>query len=87
MPIFDINCPNCGQINDIWAKIDDMHPACPQCGHATVRLISPVRLQLDIEPYFDENLADARKCPNGQWVKSRQHKRQLLKDMDLAEVG
>lgn len=87
MPLYDVQCPNCGQVDDVWAKIADDQAMCPQCGVATKRLISPTRLQLDIEPYFDENLADAKTSPAGQWVTSRQHKRQIMKEQGLVEVG
>lgn len=87
MPIYDIECRNCGPITDIWAKIDDLHPACPQCGHATRRLISPPHIICDLTPYFDENLADARKAPQGSYVTSRQDRKRKLKEFGLVEVG
>ena len=87
MPLYDAECRNCGPIYDIWARINETEPDCPKCGGKMKRLISPTHIQCDIDPYFDENLADAKTSPNGQWVKSRQHKKQLLKDQDLAEIG
>lgn len=87
MPIYDVFCPNCGEITDIWAKVDDMHVACPQCGSKTKRLMSPTRIICDLEPYFDENLADPKKSPHGQWVMSRQDKKNKLKEQNLVESG
>jgi putative FmdB family regulatory protein len=87
MPLYDYKCPNCGEIEDIWAKILEMNLICPDCGGMMVRLMSPTRIICDIEPYFDENLADPKKSPNGQWVKSRQDKKSKLKEQNLVECG
>ena len=87
MPIYDCNCPKCGIIEDVWAKIDNLYPACPKCGWAMTKLISPTRIICDIQPYFDENLADPKKSPHGQWVMSRQDKKSKLKEQGLVESG
>lgn len=87
MPLYDISCPKCGEIADIWAKIEEIHPICPQCGMATERLISPTRIICDISPYWDENLADARKAPHGCYVTSRQDRKKKMKEFGLAEIG
>jgi putative FmdB family regulatory protein len=87
MPLYDCRCPECGEKEDIWARIDELSPKCPECGRGMMRLISPTRIICDITPYFDENLADAKKCPDGQWVKSRQHRKVIMKEQGLAEIG
>ena len=87
MPIYDYHCPNCGDLQDIWAKIDEMEMQCSECMAPMTRLISPTRIMCDIEPYFDENLGDAKKCPEGQWVKSRQHRKNIMKEQGLREIG
>ena len=87
MPLYDVDCPNCGEITDIWAKIAENHVSCPRCGAKTKRLISPTRIICDLEPYFDENLAHPQKSPHGQWVTSRQDKKKKLKEQGLAEIG
>ena len=87
MPIYDVLCKNCGELTDIWAKIADIHVSCPQCGAKTERLISPTRIICDLEPYFDENLADAKKTPHGQWVTSRQDRKRKMKECNLREIG
>ena len=86
MPIYDVLCPQCGELTDIWAKIDEFNKSCPMCGKETKRLLSPTRIQCDLEPYFDENLAD-RRDTQGKWVNSRQHRKQLMKDQGLIEMG
>ena len=87
MPLYDYNCPKCGELIDIWAKIEEMHKECAQCGGVMYRLMSPTRIICDLEPYFDENLADAKKSPHGQWVMSRQDKKKKLKEQNLVECG
>ena len=82
MPIYDLECPNCGEITDIWAKIEEMAKECPFCGAKTRRLMSPTRIICDLEPYFDENLAD-NQDKEGKWVQSRQHRCQLMKEQGL----
>jgi putative FmdB family regulatory protein len=86
MPLYDVKCPNCGEIKDIWAGIDENQVICPQCGAKTERLMSPTRIICDLTPYFDENLADAHDV-HGKWVESRQHKREIMKAQDLVEIG
>lgn len=85
MPLYDYRCPKCGELTDIWAKIDEKIKGCPQCGEDMARLLSPTRIQCDLRPYWDENLAD-RANPHGQYVESRQHRRQLMKEQGLAEL-
>ena len=87
MPIYDILCPKCGEIADIWAKIEETRVNCPKCGAETTRLISPTRIICDLEPYWDENLADAKKSPQGQYITSRQHRKRVMKEQGLREVG
>jgi putative FmdB family regulatory protein len=86
MPIYDVKCPQCGELTDIWAKIEEFKAKCPMCGKETQRLMSPTNIQCDLTPYFDENLAD-KKDIHGKWVKSRQHRKNIMKDQGLVEIG
>ena len=87
MPIYDCECEKCGIKEDIWAGIECIHPKCPECGLKMVRLMSPTRIICDIEPYYDENLADARKAPQGSYVQSRQDRKRKMKELGLVETG
>lgn len=87
MPIYDVKCPNCGIVEDIWAKVIETEALCPKCGAKTARLISPTRIICDLEPYFDENLADARKAPQGCYVQSRQDRKRKMRELGLTEAG
>jgi putative FmdB family regulatory protein len=87
LPLYDCECSNCGILDDIWAGVMEINPPCPRCGKLMVRLISPTRIICDIDPYFDENLADARKAPQGLYVQSRQDRKHKMKELGLVEVG
>lgn len=88
MPIYDCSCPKCGSIKeDIWARVDEVSPACPDCKSQMVRLISPTRIICDLEPYFDENLADAKKGEKGSYIQSRQDRKRRMKELGLMETG
>ena len=80
MPIYDISCRKCGEIRDIWAKINEMDLPCPYCGAATTRLITAPNVIPDIEPYIDWNMAQ-----EGVEISSRQHLKRELKDRGLVE--
>jgi len=87
MPLYDCECAECGIIEDIWAEINELSPKCPKCNRQMKRLISPVRIQCDLEPYWDENLADVKKAPHGCYVTSRQDRKRKMVEFGLAEIG
>jgi putative FmdB family regulatory protein len=87
VPLYDYLCSDCGTIEDVWAGIEESNLNCPLCQGIMSRLISPCNIKCDLTPYFDENLADPKKAPHGQWVKSRQHRKKLMKEQGLAEFG
>jgi putative FmdB family regulatory protein len=81
MPIYDYKCPACGiEKMDVWAKIDETVLPC-FCGSAMVRQIGATRSNPDWQPYFDENLAPMH--GTGTVVKSRQHRKELMKRYHL----
>jgi putative FmdB family regulatory protein len=87
MPLYDCKCLKCGTKEDIWARIDEIHPVCPDCGRTMERLISPTRIICDVEPYFDHNLADVKKAPQGSYVASRQDRKRKMRELGLVEAG
>jgi putative FmdB family regulatory protein len=86
MPLYDYDCQGCGEQKDVWAEIEEVALSCPHCGYPMERLISPTSIIPDIEPYVDEHMNEPGSTENVV-VKSRRHKRQLLKDRGLVEVG
>lgn len=69
MPIYDYQCPECGEKQNLWAKIDEKHLSCPDCGEPMRRLISASNIICDIEPYLDGHMG-----PDPVPVFSRQDK-------------
>ena len=80
MPLYDYECPRCGVLKDIWAKINESPLICLCCGEEMVRLISTPGVICDIEPYVDYNMAQ-----EGIPINSRQHRKQELKERGLVE--
>jgi putative FmdB family regulatory protein len=78
MPIYDYNCPKCGDKYDIWAKIVEYDLDCPVCGEKMKRLLSASNIICDIEPYLDGHMAQ-EPVP----VFSRQDKARKLKERGL----
>jgi putative FmdB family regulatory protein len=83
-PIYDYLCPFCGERKDIWAKMDEKLKLCEICESIMERLMSPSNIICDIEPYLDPHMASQTK-PEPVLVKSRQHKKQLLKERGLVQ--
>jgi putative FmdB family regulatory protein len=74
LPVYDWSCPNCGQVNDVFAHMDDTTTTC-QCGATMTRLFSPPSaFHMDIEPYVDYNLG-----PEPIRIESRKHLNEMLK--------
>jgi hypothetical protein len=74
-------------ITNLFAKITEDKIVCPICKiNDAKRLFSPTKYVIcDIEPYWDENLSD--QYGRAKLIKSRQHKKQVLKEMGLVEAG
>lgn len=77
MPLYDAMCPKCGLRENVWGKIDE--PLVCECGLQMQRLISPVNVNPDITPYWEENISD-----RPVYLKSRRHRAQVLKENNLA---
>lgn len=38
MPIYDVECKTCGEIElDLWLKMDELPPPCKKCGGERIR--------------------------------------------------
>ena len=87
MPYYDLQCKNCGAIHEnVFARIRDVESVlCHRCFSSTRVLLSPFTAVCDIEAYMDENLASPDDGGKPVLVKSKQHKRQILKEKGLYE--
>lgn len=80
MALYDYECPKCGEVSDVWAKMEDT-TLKHSCGHFMRRLISRFNINPDYEPWRDDNLCGQDGVP--VWVKSRRHHKQLLRERGL----
>ena len=83
MPIYDWSCPCCGIVEDVASSIAKKTIPCPNCSCFMTRLFSPPKnIICDIEPYLDDNIGH-----DPIFVKSKRHKRELLKERCLVMIG
>lgn len=79
MPLYDYQCPKCGEVQNVWAKMDDTTIKHDACGHWMRRLISATYINPDIQPYLEENAGHTPVL-----IKSRRHRTQVLKELGLS---
>ena len=85
MPIYEYECNNCGVHTTIMSSYDNFVPnhSCKKCRDGTLknRICAPT-LRLDIEPFVTEHITG-----NPVEVRSRRHKKHLLRENGLNEAG
>lgn len=78
MPFYDFKCEKCGEKKEEFMKMADYHrPIC--CGSQMQRLYN-YHVVRDLQPYLDENISH-----DAQWVKSKKHRKQLMKENGVSE--
>lgn len=79
MPLYEYACLSCERHTDAYRSVAERNdaPACPCCGGRTRKVISLSRPIGDMAPYYDENLE--------AFVKSRQHRKVLMKERGVSE--
>lgn len=83
MPLYDWDCPTCGKVENVAAGMLERKKTCPVCASLMTRRFSfNVNISPDYEPYMDENLG-----PEPILVKSRQHRRELMRERGLVAIG
>lgn len=88
-PVYAYQCPECKKEMDAFRKIDFRHD-CPdcECGAKTEKIIARANINPDIfDGYLDHNLHPMHEPGEGTWVKSRQHRKDLMKEFGLTEIG
>ena len=78
MPTYDFKCDSCGKQEAIFMKLADYK--APDCCGQKMKQIIGCAIVKDVEPYLDENLAD-----KPVWVKSKRHRKQLMKEHGVSE--
>jgi putative FmdB family regulatory protein len=84
MPLYDMHCDKCGPVENVWAGINEEVMACG-CGGVMHRVISATRSNPDWQPYEDENLVPQFHPGGPVVVKSRQHRKELMKRLGLVD--
>ena len=79
MPLYDYEC-ECGKITERFGKINETNILC-ECGKQANRIISRPSVICDLEPYLEENI-----CDKPIWIKSKKHRKQLMKENGVAEL-
>ena len=60
---------------------------CSRCGGPMPRTIERPNVNPDYQPYLDENLVPSGHTGPPQVVKSRSHRRELMRRLGLGEAG
>lgn len=84
MPIYDYSCEKCDNEYEIIKSIKDYDSKdpCPTCGNIGSRLLSK-----DIF-FTGTKIEDAEYNPGlGKITKSKKHREELVKSMNLVEIG
>lgn len=70
---------HCGVQQDEFRSVAERNngPACPKCGEPMPKIIGGHKVIGDMDPYYDDNLET--------YVKSRQHRKQLMREKDVYE--
>lgn len=80
MPIYDLECKKCSNSFEQHCSVSDRHVIpCPECNGDTFVVINYRYQPVVRQSYFDSSL--------GVTVESASHRRQLMKERDLVEVG
>lgn len=78
--IYECKCETCGRTEDIYRSVEERNNTPECCGKPMKRIITGYHVIGDLEPYLDENMTH-----EPQWVKSKQHRKQLMKEHGVTE--
>ena len=81
MPLYEYQCEDCKEITEEFKKVAEclVCPTC-KCGGNTAKIISKANVHPDFEPYLDENIGD-----EPTWIKSKQHRKQVMKENGVTD--
>jgi putative FmdB family regulatory protein len=79
MPVYEIQCLNCGKHEDVFRRIAEMNDLPECCGTPMSRCLSAPSVMADIQPY--------RSMATGEMITSRTQHRNHLKSRGLVEIG
>lgn len=86
MPLYDLRCAECGREDERVIPLAEFDRAIPcGCGSAMRRVIRPLQIMADIQPY--QAMGKDVATGNAPWITSRAHHREYLKRNGYEEVG
>ncbi len=89
-----MKCDGCGNDHAVFIRTrfnnvpgsetnKQMYEVCDQCGMVISKGPPDVYFR---KPYYDENLGD-EKNPDGQMIKSKEHKARIMREQGVREAG
>lgn len=85
MPIYEVKCAICGDIQDIVRKVDERESHLPECcGKKMHNILSATRGNVDITPY--RAVAIDKRTGERPLITSRHQHREFLKRNDYVEM-
>jgi len=84
MPIYEYKC-SCGEVSTVIKPMPAINrqESC-KCGELMQRQLT-LSIPLVFKPYWSENLVSDIN-PDGVWVESQSHKKQLMKEANVIEA-
>ena len=77
--LYSYQCSGCGAIREEFRSVAARNdPLTCSCGQPMAKMLGGHRVIGDMKPYYDENLQ--------AYVKSRQHRKQLMKEQGVSEA-
>lgn len=89
MPVYEYEC-SCAARVTAYRKIAvrDICPHCEVCGGDTRRVVSRANINPDIfDGYLDPNLQSMHSNGQGTYIKSRQHRKEVMRQLGVVEAG
>lgn len=83
--IYEYRCQQCEHITEAIRTVAERYnsPLCEKCGCQTSKIVSTgTAVHGDIKPYLDEHIGNGEPVH----VKSKQHRKQLMKDFGVSEL-
>jgi putative FmdB family regulatory protein len=85
MPIYEVKCDVCGQVEEIFRKVADRENDLPLCCHKRMRnILSAVMINEDIKPY--RAVAVDKKTGERPFITSRKAHKEFLRRNDYVEM-
>lgn len=82
----DMKCDGCGNAEATRISYSAKGEACDKCGRTSISSFKFSDVYFK-SPGFEPHLADPDKSPKGNFVRSREHKAALMRELGVRETG